>query len=352
MKILGLAADHPERKVSNRDVLRIVQQKSEEEFQGDLPATLMEVEKTLDNSGIQNRYWFEEDEPWYPLMKKTMDRALEQSGLSKDDIDLVIYSSVFRRVLEPGMSTLIASAYGLHKAECFDVIEACAGWLRGMHVAQNFIKGGAYKNIMILNAEAGVHEGEYGFETFGIKSPEDLEWSYSSLTLGEAVAATVVSAGGEDLSFSWRSFPQFATLCSLGLPDTTPAGNVLGDIDLGSGNSKKFKCHAREMNAVGFKRCYRYITETKSEWSKADVIVSHSHSKIAGERIYEKAGNDRPIICAYQNYGNVASCSFPVSYMHGRKIGIIQPQSTVFFMIAAAGLSMGAVSLNFDKGFI
>ena len=351
MKILGLAANHPERKVSNRDVLRIVQQKSEAGFQGDLPATLMEVEKTLDSSGIQNRYWFEKDEPWYPLMKKTMDRALEQSGLSKDDIDLVIYSSVFRRVLEPGMSTLIASAYGLHKAECFDVIEACAGWLRGMHVAQNFIKGGAYKNIMILNAEAGVHEGEYGFETFGIKKPEDLEWSYSSLTLGEAVAATVVSAGGEDLSFSWRSFPQFATLCSLGLPDTTPAGNMLGDIDLGSGDSKKFKCHAREMNAVGFKRCYKLIDETRDEWLKADAIIPHSHSKETFERLFSKAGSKSPLISVYANYGNVASCSFPLSIMDGLKTGILSDGSKVFFMMTAAGLSMGAVSLTFNKEF-
>ena len=70
---------------------------------------------------------------------------------------------------------LIASAYAMENAECFDVIEACVGWLRAMHIARSFLLGENYRNMLILNAEAIVHEGEYGHETSMVAEERDLE---------------------------------------------------------------------------------------------------------------------------------------------------------------------------------
>ena len=347
MKILGLSAKAPSRRVSNDDVVSILEQKSAPCFKGDLEKVVQEVSSTLEKSGIRNRFWFDKNEPWYPLMAKAIDEALEQAQLKKEDIDFVIYGSVFRRVLEPGMSTLISAAYGLHRAECMDLVEACAGWARSMQVAQNFLKGNIYKNILILNAEAGVHEGEYGHETFALENESDLEWSYPILTLGEAISATVVGQGQEDIMFKWASYPQYADLCSIALPDSSPEGNVLGDIVIRGDLPKKFRCFSKKMNTVGFKRMTKLGVETLNYLKDADVAVSHSHSHQPFQRALERFGVNIPLLCAYYEYGNVASCSFPLAMMDGQQKDILTTGRKLYFMMSAAGLSLGVMYMKF-----
>lgn len=347
MKIVGISAKHPSRRVSNSEVVKILENKSRKGFDGDLNEILGEVKDNLDSSGISNRYWFNQDEPWYSLVEDSIDDALSQAKLDKEEIDFVIYGSVFRRVLEPGMSTLISSAYGLHNAECMDLIEACAGWLRSMQVAQNFLKGGGYKNILVLNVEAGVHEGEYGHETFSIGKKEDLEWAYPILTLGEAVSATVVTQGGDDLFFDWASYPQFANLCTLALPDVTPAGNVLGSIQIDGEHGKKFRCYSGKMNQVGFKRTYKLIAKNMERLFASDAIVTHSHSHLPFKRAMDMLGNKKPLLNVYKEYGNVASCSFPLAIIDAQKKGMLSRGQQVSFVMGAAGLSLGFMSLKY-----
>jgi len=80
-------------------------------------------------------------------------RALESAGMSSKDIDLLIYVGVGRGYIEPATANVFQERLKLKRATCFDILDACASWLRAIHVAHSFIKSGMYKNIMVLNCE-------------------------------------------------------------------------------------------------------------------------------------------------------------------------------------------------------
>ena len=55
--------------------------------------------------------------------------------------------------IEPATANVFQKILKLNKATCFDILDACASWLRAIHVAHSFIKTGMYKRVMILNCE-------------------------------------------------------------------------------------------------------------------------------------------------------------------------------------------------------
>ena len=76
------------------------------------------------------------------------------------EIDLLIYVGVGRGFIEPATANVFQDLIGLRSATCFDILDACASWLRAVHVARAFIASGAYRHIMILNAESGAQIGK------------------------------------------------------------------------------------------------------------------------------------------------------------------------------------------------
>jgi len=70
--------------------------------------------------------------------------ALASSNMSPKDIDLLIYVGVGRGYIEPATANVFQKILKLNKATCFDILDACASWLRAIHVAHSFIKTGMY----------------------------------------------------------------------------------------------------------------------------------------------------------------------------------------------------------------
>ena len=116
-------------------------------------------------------------------------KALESAGMSSKDIDLLIYVGVGRGYIEPATANVFQERLKLKRAACFDILDACASWLRAIHVAHSFIKSGMYKNIMVLNCEFNFRE----YANFEFKSLKDIEFNFPTFTIGEAATATIVS---------------------------------------------------------------------------------------------------------------------------------------------------------------
>ena len=79
--------------MSNSDVVEVLRSQSQAFFNSGNSSLLRRLEQKLDESGIESRYWFDKNEPWYPTMKAAIDEALEKAQVERDEIDLVIYSS-------------------------------------------------------------------------------------------------------------------------------------------------------------------------------------------------------------------------------------------------------------------
>ncbi len=104
-------------------------------------------------TGISERRLLEDNEPIYSMAVKAAKQAIEDSGISAEDIDLVLVSTSTPDYLTPTTSCVIQKEVGAVNAAAFDIAAACSGFIYGLTVAQQFIETGYYNNILLVSSE-------------------------------------------------------------------------------------------------------------------------------------------------------------------------------------------------------
>lgn len=104
-------------------------------------------------TGISERRILDNNEPIYSMAVKAARQAIEDSGISAEDIDLVLVSTSTPDYLTPTTSCVIQKETGAVNAAAFDLAAACSGFIYGLTVAQQFIETGYYNNILLVSSE-------------------------------------------------------------------------------------------------------------------------------------------------------------------------------------------------------
>lgn len=123
--------------------------------------TNTELSKTVDTSdewistrtGIKQRHISEEKETTSYMAAEAAKKAISNSGLSKNDIDLIIVATTTPDSTFPSTACKVQDAIGAGNAAAFDIQAVCSGFLYGLSVADSMIKSGAFKNILLIGAD-------------------------------------------------------------------------------------------------------------------------------------------------------------------------------------------------------
>ncbi|MCK5686795.1 3-oxoacyl-ACP synthase III, partial [bacterium] len=122
--------------------------------------------------------------------------AIEKSGISQDDIGLLIHSSVSRDFLEPATASVVHEKIGLNEnAMIFDLSNACLGFLNSMVIASNLIESGIIKSALIVAGENGrplVESTINNLNSNKSLTRKSIKGSFASLTIGSGAAAAVL----------------------------------------------------------------------------------------------------------------------------------------------------------------
>ena len=123
--------------------------------------TNADLEKMVDTSdewittrtGIKERRLASDDEATSDLALKAAKEALKDAHLAAEDLDLIIVATITPDMPFPSVASILQNALSAKKAAAFDVSAACAGFVYGLSIAQQFIACGAYKNALVIGAE-------------------------------------------------------------------------------------------------------------------------------------------------------------------------------------------------------
>jgi 3-oxoacyl-[acyl-carrier-protein] synthase-3 len=139
-RITGLGKYLPENVVTNDD-LKQWMETSDEWIQ--------------ERTGIQERRWIKKgDEDTSAIMgAKASKIAIERSGIDKDDIDFIVFATMTPDYYFPGCGVQIQELLGLQNVGAIDIRNQCSGFVYAISVADQFIKTGMYKNILVVGAE-------------------------------------------------------------------------------------------------------------------------------------------------------------------------------------------------------
>ncbi len=138
VSIIGTGSYLPERVLSNADIEKIVETTDE---------------WITTRTGIKERRIAAEGESTSDLAAKAALAAMENAGITADEIDLIIVATVTPDMFFPSTACFVQTKIGAKNAACFDVSAACAGFLYALEIAQQFITSHTYDTILVIGAE-------------------------------------------------------------------------------------------------------------------------------------------------------------------------------------------------------
>jgi 3-oxoacyl-[acyl-carrier-protein] synthase III len=330
----------PSRKLTNDDMVRMVSDLSREYLS---PRELAVIERKtrwlFRSMGTDVRYWCAEGEVPSDLCVRAGQRALDSAGMTPDDIDLLIYVGVGRGFIEPATANVFQDRLGLRRATCFDVMDACASWVRAIHIARSFLDSGTYRNILIVNAEFNAN-----FEDNRIRSVEEFEYRFPAFSIGEAATATIVSASenDDDSVTEFRTFGDQRDRCLIPLPNwadylgtTTDAGAELEPM--------RFVSYGRDIMEFGLdKLVEQYHKNPAFHDYEPDIVFFHAASDGMARDGMRQCGLDESIgYYSHQQFANTVSATIPLAMAAAAEEGRLLPGMRVIVAVASAGISTG-----------
>lgn len=137
-RMIGLGSYRPERRVTNDELA---------------PRIDSSDEWIRERTGIIERRFGGADENAASMGAAAAKLAIADSGLSPEDIDTLIVATFTHRFQTPSAAAEIGALVGAHNAAAFDISAACAGFCYGVGLADNLIRGGQAKNVLIVGTE-------------------------------------------------------------------------------------------------------------------------------------------------------------------------------------------------------
>jgi 3-oxoacyl-[acyl-carrier-protein] synthase-3 len=104
-------------------------------------------------TGIKERRVAAKDEQTSDMGAKAALNAREQARVAPNDVDLILVATATPDMLFPATACFVQKKIGATKAACLDISAACAGFLFGIEIAQQFITSGTYDTVLVIGAE-------------------------------------------------------------------------------------------------------------------------------------------------------------------------------------------------------
>ncbi len=138
MKILGTGRSLPEKVLTNCDLEKMVETSDE---------------WITTRTGIKERRIADEHTATSDLSTEAAEKAMQAAGISAEALDCIMVATVTPDMAFPSTACIVQKNIEAFNACAFDLEAACTGFLYGLVIADQFVKSGTYKHILVIGAE-------------------------------------------------------------------------------------------------------------------------------------------------------------------------------------------------------
>ncbi len=152
-KIAGIGYYVPEKVVTNNDLTQLMDTTDE---------------WIQERTGIrERRYGQKHKETTTTMGARAAEIAIQRAGIRKEEVDFIIFATLSPDYYFPGCGVLVQREMGMTASEAgaLDIRNQCSGFVYGLSIADQFIKTGMYKNILLIGSE--MHSMGLDFSTRG-----------------------------------------------------------------------------------------------------------------------------------------------------------------------------------------
>lgn len=286
-----------------------------------------------ERTGIRERHIASEGELTSDLATKAAQAALDNAGLTPDDIDLIVVATTTPDLTFPSTAAIVQAKLGAGAGAAFDIQAVCTGFVYALSTAEKFLIAGQHKRALVIGAE-----------TFS----RILDWEDrgTCVLFGDGAGAFVLEAqpaeeaGDRGIMGSYlRCDGRMVDLLYVdgGVSSTKTTGHVRMQ------GNKVFREAVTRISDAMVQVC----AEAKIDVTEIDWFVPHQ----ANERIIQgvvKKLDLRPdqVISTISGQGNTSAASIPLAYCAGVADGRIKTGDLVLFEAMGGGLTWGAALMR------
>ena len=323
--ISGLGHYVPQKCVTNKDLEKLMDTTDE---------------WIIERTGINTRHWVDIDkESTAGMGTKASQIAIENAGLSIADIDFIIFCTLSPDYFFPGCGVLVQEQLGASTIGALDIRNQCSGFVYGLSIADQFIKTGMYKNILVIGSE--IQSTGMDITTRGRNV---------SVIFGDGAGAAVVSAtqktGKGILSTHLHSEGKYAEELMAKDRCCTTAKEKPFDVErfypVMNGNNV-FK-HA-------VTRFPEVINEALKQngYTAADInmLIPHQANLRISQFIQRSMKlSDKQVYNNIMNYGNTTAASIPIALSEACKKGIVNEGDLVCLAAFGSGFTWASALIK------
>ena len=302
-----------------------------------------ELSKTVDTSdewirsrsGIAQRHFAAEGEYTSDLAFAAATRALEHAGVDVSELDLIICATTTPDNTFPSTAAKVQHKLGMTKGAAFDVQAVCSGFVYGLAVADNFIKCGQAKTVLLIGAETFSRILDWtdrstcvlfgdGAGAIVMRAMEEQPENGAGHNSGRGVLSTHIHSDGSNYDILYVD----------GGPSTT---QTVGHLRM---NGREVFRHAvtnlasivdEALDANGLER------------SDLDWLVPHQANKRIIDSTARKLGmNADNVVLTVEKHANTSAASIPLALDSAVKDGRIKRGDLILLEAMGGGLTWGA----------
>jgi len=313
-RIIGTGSHLPEKILSNAELAKTVDTTDE-----------WIVERT----GIRQRHIAREGETTAILAYQAGEKALEAAGLEASDLDLIIVATTTPDNTFPSTATKVQAMLGMNGGAAFDIQAVCSGFIYALSIADNFVRAGQSKNILVIGAEV-------------FSRILDWEDRTTCVLFGDGAGAVIVQAEeceeGDKIGILSTHLHSDGKLRDLLYTDGGPGTNsTVGHV----------RMLGREVYRHAVTNLASVVVEALEannlEKSDLDWLVPHQANKRILDSTAKKLGmNPDQVVITVDKHANTSAASVPLALDTAVRDGRIQKGQLVLMEAMGGGLTWGA----------
>jgi 3-oxoacyl-[acyl-carrier-protein] synthase-3 len=287
----------------------------------------------MERTGIAERRIAGAGETASSMGEKASRMALEAAGLVPEDIDLIIVGTGTPDRVFPSTACLLQHRLGIRQCAAFDVQAACSGFIFALSVADQYIRAGSARRVLVVGSEL---------------NSKLVDWSDRStcILFGDGAGAAVLGVSDHPglLSTHIHSDGQYQDLLYV------PNSMVTGDAGMGEDDTPYIKMQGNEVFKVAVNTLGRIVDETleANGLQKTDVdwLVPHqANIRIITATAKKLKMPMEQVVVTVERQGNTSAASIPLALDEAIRDGRIQRGQTVLMEAFGGGFAWGSALL-------
>jgi 3-oxoacyl-[acyl-carrier-protein] synthase-3 len=330
-KIIGMGMYVPENVVTNEDL-----------------TTMMDTshEWIVERTGIEERRHIKKGDgnTTAKMGIKAAKISIERANIDKNDIDLILFATLSPDYYFPGSGVIVQKELDIPTCPAMDIRNQCSGFIYALSTADQFIKTGMYKNILIIGSEN--HSGGLDMTTRG---------RGVSVIFGDGAGAVVLSRSEDTdkgiLSTHLHSEGQFAEELALIGPST----NRWVPQILEANDPSDISYYPNMNGQLVFKNAVVRFSEVIMEGlqqnnmtpNEIDMLIPHQANLRISQFIQRKFGlSDDQVYNNIMRYGNTTAGSIPIALTEAWEEGKIKSGDLVVLAAFGSGFTWGSALIR------